>query len=146
MTNEVDRDDASRVVPATGVILASVAATGAALGLSFYVAETWINDDLAALAIPLGVAIVAVIASLAALGSRGDRWTPLRMLGAWALLVPPVDGLVTAALLFVVSERSDYIAHAVVQSMVRAELAVVAAALVLARAWLRRRARFAQTR
>ena len=133
--------------PATSVILASSIVAGMLLAVAFAVGESWIRDDLvAALVVPAAVAIVVAIGALIALGNRGDRWTPLRMLGAWALLVPPVDALATFFILVMTSERLEYISHAVVQSAVRAEIAVGVAGLVLFAAWLRGRLRALRAR
>ena len=128
--------------PATSVIVASSIIAGILLAVAFAVGEARIRDELvAALVIPGAVAIVVAMGVLIALGKRGDRWTPLRMFGAWALLVPLVDALATFCILVMTSERLEYIGHAVVQSAVRAEVAVGVAGLVLFAAWLRGRLR-----
>lgn len=133
--------------PATSVIVGASVIAGILLAVAFAVGEAWIRDDLvAALVVPGAVAIVVAVGTLIAMGKRGDRWTPLRMFGAWALLVPLVDALATLIILVMTSERLEYIGHAVVQSAVRAEIAVGVAGLVLFAAWLRGRLREASAR
>jgi hypothetical protein len=134
--------DAAPVRSAAGAVLVSAAVAGTALGGAYWVAEHFIRDDLVgALVIPCVVSTVVAIGSLAAIADRGDRWTPLWMIAAWAVFVPLLAAT-TTALVSLATEHAEYVAHAAVQTAVRSEIAVVFAALVLVRAWLRRRLRW----